>query len=60
MDGKKFLGVCILLAAVILAGAIVWHARATSRIGRYQAILHQDPPVIWIVDTVTGEATSER
>ena len=55
MDGRKFLGICIVLAALIIAGAIIWHARTASRIGRYQMIMHQDPAVIWVIDTTTGE-----
>jgi len=55
MEGRKFLGMCIVLAALILAGAIVWHARTASRIGRYQMVLLQDPAVIWVIGTTTGE-----
>jgi hypothetical protein len=57
MDSKKFLGICILLAAIVLAGAIVWHAKATSQIGRYQFQAHSSG-LIWIIDTTTGEIKS--
>ncbi len=64
MDGKKFLGVCILLAAIILAVAVVWHAKATakatSQVGRYQFLMHEDPAVMWIIDTTTGEVTAQH
>ncbi len=45
---SKFLGVCILLAAAILAGALVYHAQS----GRYQ--FHPESP-IRILDTATGK-----
>ncbi len=54
MDSEKFLGICILLAAVILAGAIVWHAQAMSQIGRYQLQATNDPGILWVIDTTTG------
>ena len=44
---SKFNGVCIVIAAIILAAAIVWHAR----IGRYQPF---DPSIGTKIDTVTG------
>ena len=57
MDSEKFLGICILVAAVILAGTIVWHAKATSQVGRYQFLIHEDSVVMWVIDTTTGEVT---
>jgi len=47
----KFLGVCIVIAGAIIAGALIYHAR----IGRYQFHPSTPPGVIWILDTVTGE-----
>jgi hypothetical protein len=43
MDSKKFLGICILLA--------------TSQVGRYQFLIHEDSAVMWVIDTITGEVT---
>ncbi len=64
MDSNKFLGVCIVLVACIVAGALSYHANKTSPrteeetgIGRYQFQPSNPPGVIWIIDTVTGEIT---
>ena len=43
---NKFTGVCILISAVILAAAILWHAQ----IGRYQSAGGQMK-----IDTTTGD-----
>ncbi len=66
---SKFLGVCILISAVLLSSAIVFHGNATSNtvdssppvalspnpVGRYQFHPSDPPGVIWILDTTTGE-----
>jgi len=65
MDRSKFLGVCIVAAACIVAGALCYHAAKTSPrteeesgIGRYQFHPSNPPGVIWKIDTVTGEITT--
>jgi hypothetical protein len=57
MDNLKFLGICILLASVILSAAIVWHGK--SGVGRYQFQASTPPGVIWKLDTATGEVTTQ-
>lgn len=65
MNDGKFLGVCIVVAACIVAGALCHHAAKTSPraeeetgIGRYQFHPSNPPGVIWTIDTVTGEVKS--
>ena len=71
MNESKFLGICIVVSSVILAGAIAFHAKkdpvatkqsksksAESQIGRYQFQPSNPPGVIWIIDTTTGKVTS--
>jgi hypothetical protein len=65
MSDSKFSGICMLLAAVILGGAIIYHARTTAhqteekpQIGRYQFHPSTPPGVLWILDTTTGEVKS--
>jgi len=64
MDSSKFLGVYIVVAACIVAGALCYHATKTSPrteeeggIGRYQFHPSNPPGVIWTIDTVTGKVT---
>ena len=47
----RFLGICILIAAVIIAAALVYHGRK----GRYQ--LQMCDYRAMVLDTVTGEIT---
>jgi hypothetical protein len=48
--------VCVLIASIVLAAAIVYHAsRTNSQIGRYQFQPSSPPGVIWVIDTITGE-----
>jgi hypothetical protein len=58
MVNVKFLGICIVLAAVMVSGALVYHANVTSKIGRYQ-MLHS-PGKIWIYDTETANTESRN
>ena len=65
MDNSKFLGICIVVAACIVAGALCFHGAKTSPrteeetgIGRYQFQPSNPPGVIWTIDTVTGKVTS--
>jgi hypothetical protein len=51
---SRFLGICILIAAVIVAAALVSHAQS----GRYQFQPNCPPHIIRILDTVTGEVTA--
>jgi hypothetical protein len=51
MDNQKFLGICLVVAAVIIAGAIYLH---DSR-SRYQFQPSNPPGVIYVFDTWTGE-----
>ena len=51
----KFLGVCIVVVAAIVAGALIYHAQRTRQTGRYQFHPSTPPGVIWKMDTVTGE-----
>lgn len=57
MDNRKFLGVCVLLASLILGFAIIWHALTLSQIGRYQLINESSEQTIYfhVIDTTTGE-----
>jgi len=59
MTNVKFLGICIVLAAVIISAGLIYHAQKTtnvsSEIGRYQFQPSNPPGVIWTIDTVTGE-----
>jgi hypothetical protein len=57
MSHARFLGACILVAAVLVSGAIVYHAR--SQVGRYQFHPSSPPGVIWIIDTTTGEVKTQ-
>ena len=71
MNDSKFLGICIVVSAVILAAAILWHAhrppmimqpgknQAVSQIGRYQFQPSNPPGVIWILDTTTGKVKTQ-
>ena len=54
MDSQKFLGVCIVIAAVIIAGAVYIHGRGS----RYQFQPSNPPGIIYIFDTWTGEVRS--
>jgi hypothetical protein len=62
MAGDRFLGVCIVIASVVVGGAIAYHARAAttaaSEVGRYQFQPSNPPGVIWVIDTTTGKVTS--
>jgi hypothetical protein len=65
MSGDRFLGVCILVASIILGGSIAFHATATApadqtepQVGRYQFQPSNPPGVIWVIDTTTGKVTS--
>ena len=56
MSDQKFLGLCLVVAALILGAAIVYHAhRPGSSVGRYQFQPSTPPGVIWVIDTTTGE-----
>jgi hypothetical protein len=54
MNGPGFLGVCIVISSIILAAAIIYHARfstpAVGPVGRFFPAGH-----LLVVDTVTGE-----
>ena len=58
MTNRKFLGICIVLAAAMISGSLIYHAQKTnvaSEIGRYQFQPSNPPGVIWTIDTVTGQ-----
>jgi len=62
MQNNKFLGLCVLVSAIILSAAVVYHANAgrhpsipQSSIGRYQFQPSTPPTMIRILDTTTGE-----
>jgi hypothetical protein len=58
MDKIKFFGICILMASIVLSGAIIWHARMTADVGRYQFHLLTSPDYnekLTVIDTKTGE-----
>ena len=59
MKSDKFLGICTVIAAVIVAVALIYHAQKISTIGRYQFQPSNPPGVIWTIDTVTGEVKSK-
>jgi hypothetical protein len=56
MNNQKFLGVCILIASVIVAAALLIHART----GRYQFHPSSPPGVIWTIDTWTGVVSAKN
>jgi hypothetical protein len=58
MSDSKFLGVCILAAAVIVSAAILYSGNAQQN-GRYQFHPSSPPGVIWVMDTVTGEIKTQ-
>ncbi len=68
-NDSKFLGICILVAAFILSGAIVMHgnssnvtdssSRPEESVGRYQFHPSNPPGIIWILDTTTGEVKTQ-
>ncbi|MHC4773483.1 MAG: hypothetical protein ACYS8S_07960 [Planctomycetota bacterium] len=63
MTNVKFLGICIVLAAAIISGALIHHAQKAniaSEIGRYQFQPSNPPGVIWTIDTVTGEVKARN
>ena len=69
-NDSKFLGICILVASVLLGGAIVIHGNVANvtdsssqpeeAVGRYQFHPSNPPGVIWILDTTTGEVKTQR
>jgi hypothetical protein len=64
VNDSRILGVCILLASVILSAAVLWDAQLTAEhagpeIGRYQFQPSTSPGVIWVVDTTTGNVNSK-
>jgi hypothetical protein len=60
MEKERFLGVCILVAAVILAIALVYHAQQASAVGRFQVHFSDPPGIIYTIDTVTGNVESRN
>jgi hypothetical protein len=56
MSNHKFLGICIVVGAVIIAGAVYLH----SRTGRYQFQPSNPPGVIWVIDTWTGTVNAHN
>jgi hypothetical protein len=60
MQNSKFLGVCVLISSLIVAAAIVYHAKPATTIGRYQFHPHQTPGVFWVLDTTTGEVLTKN
>ena len=58
MNNSKFLGVCILISAVIVSMGLIYHAQKTSsKIGRYQPMVSQDMAALYKMDTETGRIT---
>jgi hypothetical protein len=57
MSDQKFLGVCLVIAALILGAAVVYHGREKSaaQVGRYQFRPSNPPGIIWVIDTTTGK-----
>ena len=57
MSDLKFLGVCLVLAAIVVGVAIVYHGRGglAAPVGRYQFQSSNPPGIIWVIDTTTGE-----
>jgi hypothetical protein len=65
MRESWFGGICTLLAAIVIGGAVIYHGygRTTvheSQIGRYQFHPSTPPGVLWILDTTTGEVKSKN
>jgi hypothetical protein len=63
MNDSKFLGLCILIAALIIGGSLVYqsHVRAEPPlVGRYQFMKSDAPAVMWIMDTTTGEVKTNQ
>lgn len=54
MDSSRFLGICIVIAAVIVSAAVFYH----ERVGRYQFVSSADGTRTWLVDTTTGSFVS--
>ena len=54
MSDLKFLGVCLVIAAVVLGVAIAYPGR-DGPVGRYQFQPPNPPGIIWVIDTTTGE-----
>ena len=50
---SRFMGICILIAAVIVGAALVYHAQS----GRYMFHQSSPPNLIRILDTMTGKVT---
>jgi hypothetical protein len=46
---NKFTGVCVIVASIIIAAAILWN----GQVGRYQPVSGQDPRLK--MDTTTGD-----
>jgi hypothetical protein len=56
MNDSKFVGVCIIIAALLIGGSIIYERLAKpEQIGRYQFQASTPPGIIWILDTTTGE-----
>ena len=53
MNNYKFLGVCLVVAALLLSVSIIY-AKPSRRIGRYQFHASAPAEVVWILDTTTG------
>jgi hypothetical protein len=64
--GNKFLGICVLISSVIVAGALLLTGHMISspapesQIGRYQFHPSTPPGVIWKLDTTTGQVTTQN
>lgn len=59
MSDIKFLGCCVVVAALLVASAIVCAAPRRAS-GRYQFHVSTPPGVIWTMDTATGEITTKE
>lgn len=64
MAASKFNGVCVLIASVLVAAAIVYHGRVATpqpgalQAGRYQ-LAASDKSVV-VIDTVDGKVITEK
>lgn len=60
MQNSRFVGVCVLISSLVVAAAIVYHAKVATTIGRYQFHPDHTGTLFWILDTTTGEVLRKQ
>ncbi len=53
-ENDRFLGICILVASLIVALAMIFHTHSIRQVGRYQYLSVEDHSSLYRIDTTTG------